>query len=209
MDARLRHRSIRILVPRKERAKGKVLNNGELGENLCIEHLDHALVDLAPAVANARNVKENRAVLPEGACFDVVDEANGGKIHVGLALVFDNCGLGYVAGLGGAFDRALERHGVGVVDGTGELCGAKDVGNKRVVVETPDAVRAGWLESICQDEPSHNPQISAKLAKHTSRWKTYGSMTWSTISLSISPCTPSLKYPSFHRHPRKAIKLTS
>lgn len=80
----------------------EVLHDGELGQDLGVEHLDHAFVDLAPAVADAGDVEENGAVFPEGAFFDVVDEADGGEVHVCLALVFDDEGLGYVAGFGGA-----------------------------------------------------------------------------------------------------------
>ncbi len=34
-----------VLVPREERAEGEVLHDGELGEDLGVEHLDHALPD--------------------------------------------------------------------------------------------------------------------------------------------------------------------
>lgn len=81
-----------------------MLHDGELGEDFGVEHLDHALVDLAPAVADAGDVEEDRAVFPEGPRLDVVDEADGGEVHVCEALVFHDDRFGHVAGFGGASD---------------------------------------------------------------------------------------------------------
>jgi len=75
-----------------------VLDDGELGEDLGVKHLDHALVDLAPAVADSRDVEENGAVLPEGAFLDVVDEGYRREVHPGVAVVFGDLGLSGVAG---------------------------------------------------------------------------------------------------------------
>lgn len=99
-------------------------------------------------------------MLPEGTRLDVVDEADGREVHVGLAVVLYDDRFGDVAGLGGALDGALCGHRVVVVDRTGELCGAEYVGHESVVVQTPDSVRAGRLQGVSQDEFSHNPQIS-------------------------------------------------
>ena len=97
-------RRLWIDLPREERAKGEVLDNRKLRQHLGVEHLDHALVDLAPAVADARNVEQDGTVLPERTLLDIVDEADGGKVHVELALVLDHGGLGDIAGLRGALD---------------------------------------------------------------------------------------------------------
>lgn len=97
-------RCLRIDLPREERAKGEVLDNRELGQHLGVEHLDHALVDLAPAVADARNVEQDRTVLPERTLLDIVDEADGREVHVDLSLVLYHGGLCDIAGLRGALD---------------------------------------------------------------------------------------------------------
>jgi hypothetical protein len=82
MHALARQGSVRILIPREEGAKGKMLNHGELGKDLGVEHLDHAFVNLSPSVSDARYIKEDRTVLPEWTLLDVVDEADGREIHV-------------------------------------------------------------------------------------------------------------------------------
>ncbi|KAI6748017.1 hypothetical protein HG531_008559 [Fusarium graminearum] len=56
---------------------GILLDNRKLGQHFSVEHLDHALVDLAPTVANARDVEQDRTMLPEWALLHVVDKANG------------------------------------------------------------------------------------------------------------------------------------
>lgn len=98
-----------------------MLHNGELGQDLCIVHFNHALVNLAPSVTDPGNVKQHGAVFPERPSLDVVDEPNGRKVHVGLPVVVHNDRLGDVPGLWRAADGALGGHGVCVVDGPGEL----------------------------------------------------------------------------------------
>lgn len=99
-----------------------MLHNGELAKHLGVEHLDHALVDLAPAVLDAGDVKQDGAVFPKGTLLDVVDEADGGEVHVFGAVALDGSGFGDVAGLGGVRDGALEGCGfVGRGDGAGVL----------------------------------------------------------------------------------------
>ena len=39
-------KSVRIGCPRKERAEGKVLDDGKLGKDLSVEHFDHTLIFL-------------------------------------------------------------------------------------------------------------------------------------------------------------------
>lgn len=109
---------LRILLPLEQTSKGKMLHDGELAKHLGVVHLDHALVDLAPAVLDSRHVEENGTVFPEGTLLDIVDEADGREIHVLGAVALDRGGLGDVAGLRGVRDGALEGCGfVGRGDG--------------------------------------------------------------------------------------------
>lgn len=85
-----------------------MLHDGELAKYLGVVHLDHALVDLAPAVLDSRHVKENGTVFPKGTLLHVVDEANGREVHVFGAVALNGGGLGDVAGLRGVRDGALE-----------------------------------------------------------------------------------------------------
>lgn len=96
-----------------------MLHDGKLGEHFSVEHLEHALVDLAPTVADPRDVEEDRRVLPERTLLDVVDEANGGEVHVGLAVVVDV--LGDVCGARSTADGAFQGCWLVGVDWTGEL----------------------------------------------------------------------------------------
>ncbi|KZL64340.1 hypothetical protein CI238_03832, partial [Colletotrichum incanum] len=153
-------RGVGVLVPGEEGAKSEVLDDGELLEDFCVEHFEHALVNLPPAVLDARYVKEDGAVLPKRALFHVVDEADGGEVHVLGALGLDDGGLDDVARLGRAADGALGGHGVGVRgDGGRQLGGAEDVGEEGVVVEAPDAVGAGGLEGVGQDEAADDAEV--------------------------------------------------
>lgn len=88
-----------------------MLHDGELAQHLGVEHLDHALVDLAPAVLDARHVEQDGAVFPEGALLDVVDEADGGEVHVFGAVALHGRGLGDVPRLGRVGDGTLEGRG--------------------------------------------------------------------------------------------------
>ena len=57
MDALHGSPSIRIALPGEEGAEGEVLDDGIFGEDFGVKHLDHALVDLAPSIPDARNVE--------------------------------------------------------------------------------------------------------------------------------------------------------
>ena len=99
-----------------------MLNYWKLRKDFGIEHFHHALIDLAPTVPDARNVEQHRRMFPEWTLFDIIDEANRGKIHVCLALVLDNVRFCNISGFRSAFDRSLEGHGLHVGgDGTCEL----------------------------------------------------------------------------------------
>ena len=72
----------RVSLPLEELPEGKMLDDGEFTKHFGVVHLEHALVDLSPAVFDARDVKQNRRVLPERALFDVKDELDSTVIHV-------------------------------------------------------------------------------------------------------------------------------
>lgn len=125
-----------------------MLHHWELGQDLSVEHLDHALVNLSPAVPDARDVEQDGRVLPERALLDVVDEADGGEVHVGLTVVVYDLRLGDVGWSRGAAHGALDGGRVQGVDGAGELCGAENVGDEGVVVETPNTMGASGFKVV-------------------------------------------------------------
>lgn len=59
-----------------------MLDHREFPQHFSIVHLQHALVDLPPAVFDARDVKQNRRVLPEWTLLDIKDELDGTIVHV-------------------------------------------------------------------------------------------------------------------------------
>lgn len=59
-----------------------MLYDWELTQHFCIVHLQHALVDLPPAVFDARDVEQNRRVLPEWTLLDIKDELDSTIVHV-------------------------------------------------------------------------------------------------------------------------------
>lgn len=163
-------------------------------------------------------------MLPERALLHVADEPNGLKVKIPLPLLRHDVRLDHVARLGRAPDGALERHRLGVGDGPRQLRGAEDVGEEGVVVEAPDAVGACGLEGVCEYETADDLEVADRCVSPTcSFWEnnvrvcvcvrcgwTYGSRTPRTMCLSISPpAFPSVKAPSFQRHPRNARKLSS
>lgn len=139
-----------------------MLHNREFGKHLGIVHFYHALVDLAPAVFDAGDVKQDGRMLPKGAPFHIIDEANGGKIHVGLTLILDSGRFCHIGRFGRASDRPVKRHGFRLGgDGPSELGRAQDVRNKGVVVEAPYAVGASGFQCICEDEIADDFQVTA------------------------------------------------
>ncbi len=155
-----RLRRIRVCVPAKERPERKVLHNRELGQHFGVKHFDHALVDLAPAILDAGHIEEDGTVFPKGSLFHVVYEPHCREIHVRGAVLGHEVGLDDVGGLGGSRDGALEGRGLVGGDSTVVLGAAEDVGDEGVVVKAPDAVRAGGLESIGEDEAADNSEVS-------------------------------------------------
>lgn len=121
-------------VEAEEGAEAEVLDDGELGQDFGVVHFDHALVNLGPAGADAGDVVEHGGVLPEGAPFDIVDEADGAEVHVLAPVPLDGGGFGYVGGVrgigAGSFDGCLVAGG----DGGAVLGAAEDVGDEGVVV---------------------------------------------------------------------------
>lgn len=135
-------------VKAEEGAEAEVLHDWELGQDLGVVHFDHALVDFAPAGADAGDVVEHGGVLPKRSLFDVVDEADGVEVHVLVPLPADGGGFGDVSGVGcvgaGSFDGGL----VGGGDGGAVLRAAEDVGDEGVVVQAPYTVGAGGFQGV-------------------------------------------------------------
>lgn len=99
-------------------------------------------------------------MLPERALLDIVDEPNRREVQIPLPLLLHHLPFDHVPGLRRASDRPLERHGLVIGDGPRQLRGAEDVGKEGVVVEAPDAVGAGGLEGVGQDEPADGVEVS-------------------------------------------------
>lgn len=59
-----------------------MLHNWKLSQDLCIIHLQHSLIDLAPAVLDARDIVKIRRMLKEGALLDIKYEANSCKVEI-------------------------------------------------------------------------------------------------------------------------------
>ena len=87
-----RCRGLWIPLPLEELAEGKMLHDRELAQHFCVVHLQHALVDLSPAVFDAGDVEQDGRVFPEGAFLNVEDELDGAEVHV-TGLVFGDCRL--------------------------------------------------------------------------------------------------------------------
>lgn len=125
---------VRVRVEAEEGAEAEMLHDGELGQDLGVVHFQHALVDLAPAGADAGDVVEHRRVLPEGAPFHVMDETDGAEVQVLVPLPVDGGEFGHVGGVGrvrtGAFDGCWVVRG----DGGAVLGAAEDVRDEGVVV---------------------------------------------------------------------------
>jgi hypothetical protein len=72
----------RISLPFEELSERKMLDDWKLAQHFGIVHLQHALVDLSPAVFDARNVEQYRRVFPEWSLLDIEDELDSTIIHV-------------------------------------------------------------------------------------------------------------------------------
>lgn len=101
----------RISLPLEQAAEGKMLHDREFSEDFRSVHLQHALVDLAPAVLDAADIVEHGRVFPERSAFDVVDELDGGEVHVAVLVVGDDALLGHCAWRRCFGKRAFDRRG--------------------------------------------------------------------------------------------------
>jgi hypothetical protein len=79
-----------VSLPLEELAEGKMLDYWEFAQHFGVIHLQHAFVDLSPAVFDARDVEQDRRVLPERSLFDVEDELNSTVIHVTRLVLCDS-----------------------------------------------------------------------------------------------------------------------
>ena len=71
-----------ISLPLEELAERKMLDDWEFAQHFSVVHLQHALVDLSPTIFDARDVEQDRRVLPEWSLLDVEDELNCTEIHI-------------------------------------------------------------------------------------------------------------------------------
>jgi len=71
-----------VSLPLKELPEGKMLDDWEFAKHFGVIHLQHALVDFSPAVLDARDVEQDRRVLPERSLLDVKNELDSTVIHV-------------------------------------------------------------------------------------------------------------------------------
>ena len=100
-------------------------------------------------------------MLPEGTLLDVVDEGNGRKVNPRASVRISHLSLGGVAGPWRARYRALQRCRLRLRgERTCELCRAKNVREKGMVIEAPDAVRSCGLKVICEDKAANNLEVS-------------------------------------------------
>jgi hypothetical protein len=72
----------RISLPLEELSEGKMLDDWEFAQHFGVVHLQHALVDLSPAVFDARNVEQDGRVFPKWTLLDVEDELDGTVVHI-------------------------------------------------------------------------------------------------------------------------------
>ena len=72
-----------------------MLHHWELPQNLRGIHLQHALINLSPAVLDTGNIVQHWRVLPERAALDVVDELDGGEVHVHVFVFGNGIFVGY------------------------------------------------------------------------------------------------------------------
>lgn len=122
------------MVEAEEGPEAEMLHDWELGQHFCVVHFEHSFVDLAPAGADAGDVVEHGGMLPERSLFDVMDEADGAKIHVLVSVLFDGGVFGDVGWVGGVGTGAFEGCWGAVGDGGTVLRAAEDVGDEGVVV---------------------------------------------------------------------------
>jgi hypothetical protein len=77
---------------RQQRAKERMLHDGQLAQDLCDVHLFHARIDLVPRL-DGRNVVEHGRMPAERGRLDRVYELDAGKVHVGGGKGFEDLGV--------------------------------------------------------------------------------------------------------------------
>jgi hypothetical protein len=71
-----------VSLPLEELSEREMLDNWEFAQHFGVIHLQHALVDLSPAVFDARDVEQDGRVLPERTLFDVENELDCTVVHI-------------------------------------------------------------------------------------------------------------------------------
>ena len=81
-----------VSLPLEELSEREMLDNWEFAQHFGVIHLQHALVDLSPAIFDAGDVEEDGRVLPKWTFLNVVDELDCAEVHV-AGLLFGDCRL--------------------------------------------------------------------------------------------------------------------
>lgn len=119
-------------------------------------HLHHKyLVNLGPAGLDARNIVEHWTVLPERALLHVVDEADGRKIEVSTTFPFHHVHLGNTGRVRRIRQRTFFWHSIRLRYSWSKLRRAENIGDERVIIESPHAVGTGGFQGIGFDNCSH------------------------------------------------------
>lgn len=99
-------------------------------------------------------------MLPERPLLDVVNESNSAEVHIPLTLALDNVCLGNVGWIRGVWHGPFGGNLRGRGYGWRELCRSKNVREKRMVIQAPNAVGPRGLERIGQYQASNQLQIA-------------------------------------------------
>lgn len=134
----------------KTRSEPKVLNHGELVEDLYQVHPEQASLDFGPCGHRAADIVEHGRVLCERPGLDLEYERNSLAVEIGGSVVL--CSVLVLQILG--HDR-----GGAIV---GPLRTAQNVNEVEVVVETPHAVRTSRLQRVGADELANEGIVAIK-----------------------------------------------
>ena len=105
-------------------------------------------------------------MLPERPLFDIVDKSDGAEIHVLAAFSLHHQWLRHICRIRRIWRRSLTWQIIARLDGWCVLCAAEYIWQKRVVIQTPDSMRAGRLQSVDFDEPSYELKISVSCQRN-------------------------------------------
>lgn len=131
--------------------KEDVLSNRQLAQHFSFVHLEHAFVHLGPCL-DARNVVEHRRVPAQRRRLHFVDESDAGQIHIIAAELLSDLVIMDRLGAEVAMRNKLPR--------------SPNKGEKMIVVETPNTVRARRLEPVRGLDVTHDSDVFPEDAEH-------------------------------------------